>query len=69
MPDPVFSVTFVNPQLQNVFVANSAIEDEPPGTFGPGDKATFSVSFDNALAPGALRAVDAWSPGAAAATR
>jgi ABC-type polysaccharide/polyol phosphate transport system ATPase subunit len=50
--DPVFSVTFVSPQLQNVFVANSANEDEPAGTFGPGDQATFSVSFDNALAPG-----------------
>ena len=52
VPDPVFSVTFVNPQLQNVFVANSALEDELSGTFAAGDKATFSVSFDNALAPG-----------------
>jgi Wzt C-terminal domain len=52
VPDPVFSVTFVNPQLQNVFVANSALEDELPGTFAPGDTAVFSVTFDNALAPG-----------------
>ncbi len=52
VPDPVFSVTFVNPQLQNVFVANSALEEKLPGTFGAGDTATFSVTFDNALAPG-----------------
>ena len=50
--DPVFSVTFVNPQMQNVFVANSAMEDELSGTFGAGDTATFTVTFENALAPG-----------------
>jgi ABC-type polysaccharide/polyol phosphate transport system ATPase subunit len=50
--DPVFSVTFVSPQLQNVFVVNSATEGEAAGLFGPGEGATFSVKFDNALAPG-----------------
>jgi hypothetical protein len=50
--DPVFSITFVNPQLQNVFVANSAMEDELPGVFKAGEKASFSVTFNNALAPG-----------------
>ena len=50
--DPVFSVTFVNPQLQNVFVANSAMDEELPGTFAAGEEATFTVIFDNALAPG-----------------
>ena len=29
-------MTFVNPQRQNVFVANSATEDEPAGTFAAG---------------------------------
>ena len=50
--DPVFSVTFVSPQLQNIFVANSATEEQASGTFGPGESANFTVSFDNALAPG-----------------
>jgi ABC-type polysaccharide/polyol phosphate transport system ATPase subunit len=50
--DPTFAVAFVNPQRQNVFVATSATDPEPSGRFEPGETATFSVAFENALAPG-----------------
>jgi ABC-type polysaccharide/polyol phosphate transport system ATPase subunit len=50
--DPEFAVALVNPQRQNVFVANSASRGEQSGRFEAGDTADFTVSFDNALAPG-----------------
>jgi ABC-type polysaccharide/polyol phosphate transport system ATPase subunit len=50
--DPSFAVAFVNGQQQNVFVASSASGSERSGRFEPGESATFSVSFENALAPG-----------------
>jgi ABC-type polysaccharide/polyol phosphate transport system ATPase subunit len=50
--DPSFAVAFVNGQLQNVFVASSASESERTGRFEAGESVTFSVSFENALAPG-----------------
>lgn len=50
--DPSFAVAFVNPQRQNVFVASTATRSEATGRFDGGETATFSVSFDNALAPG-----------------
>ena len=53
--DPVFAVTFVNAQLQNVFVANTAMLDDPAGVYRPGDGRTFTVRFDNRWRPGATR--------------
>ena len=50
--DPSFAVAFVNPQRQNVFVASTATRSEATGRFDGGETATFSVSFENALAPG-----------------
>jgi len=50
--DPSFSVAFVNPQRQNVFVASSVTAGERSGRFEAGETAEFGVSFDNALAPG-----------------
>jgi len=49
---PDFAVAFVNAQRQNVFVAHTAHGGEDTGTFGPGDRALFSVEFENSLAPG-----------------
>ncbi len=50
--DPSFAVAFVNAQHQNAFVASSATDSDQTGRFEAGDTVTFSVSFDNALAPG-----------------
>jgi len=50
--DPEFSVAFVNAQRQNVFVATSTHDRTASGRFEGGTSALFSVSFDNALAPG-----------------
>ncbi|MEJ7789092.1 MAG: ABC transporter ATP-binding protein [Thermoleophilaceae bacterium] len=50
--DPSFAVAFVNAQHQNVFVASSATQHERTGRFEAGESASFSVTFDNALAPG-----------------
>jgi Wzt C-terminal domain len=50
--DPSFAVAFVNPQRQNVFVASSSTVGERSGSFEAGEAAQFSVSFENALAPG-----------------
>jgi ABC-type polysaccharide/polyol phosphate transport system ATPase subunit len=49
---PVFAVTFVNADRQNVFVANSAKTGLTTGRFEPGESARFRVGFQNALAPG-----------------
>ena len=57
--DPEFAVALVNPQHQNVFVANSASRGERSGRFEAGDTVEFAVSFENALAPGPLRGVHA----------
>jgi len=50
--DPSLAVAFVNAQRQNVFVATSAADSERTGRFEAGDSLTFSVSFENPLAPG-----------------
>jgi ABC-type polysaccharide/polyol phosphate transport system ATPase subunit len=50
--DPVFAVTFVNADRQNVFVANTAAAGVATGRFDAGDTAEFQVSFENSLAPG-----------------
>jgi ABC-type polysaccharide/polyol phosphate transport system ATPase subunit len=50
--DPEFAVALVNPQRQNVFVANSATRGEQSGQFEAGETVGFTVSFENALAPG-----------------
>jgi ABC-type polysaccharide/polyol phosphate transport system ATPase subunit len=50
--DPSFAVAFVNAQRQNAFVASSAAQSERTGRFRPGETVTFSVAFENSLAPG-----------------
>jgi ABC-type polysaccharide/polyol phosphate transport system ATPase subunit len=50
--NPGFSVTVVNADRQNVFIANSHSSGVDAGRFEAGDTATFRVSFENALAPG-----------------
>jgi ABC-type polysaccharide/polyol phosphate transport system ATPase subunit len=52
LEDPVLAVAVVNAQHQNVFVASSAARGERSGRFAAGETVDFSVSFDNALAPG-----------------
>ena len=52
LEDPEFAVALVNPQHQNVFVASSASRGEQSGSFEAGETVDFTVSFDNALAPG-----------------
>ena len=52
LEDPVVAVAVVNAQHQNVFVASSAARGEGSGHFDAGETLDFSVSFDNALAPG-----------------
>jgi ABC-type polysaccharide/polyol phosphate transport system ATPase subunit len=50
--DPAFAVALVNAQHQNVFVASSASRGERSGRFQAGETVDFTVSFENALAPG-----------------
>jgi ABC-type polysaccharide/polyol phosphate transport system ATPase subunit len=50
MDDPSFEVAFVNAQQQNVFIAKTPTEGT--GRFEQGETVTFTVSFENALAPG-----------------
>jgi ABC-type polysaccharide/polyol phosphate transport system ATPase subunit len=50
--DPTFAVAVVSSQRQNVFVASSATDAAPTGSFERGDEVTFSVAFENVLAPG-----------------
>jgi ABC-type polysaccharide/polyol phosphate transport system ATPase subunit len=50
--DPTFAVAFVSAQRQNVFVASSSTALGTTGSFAPGDEVTFTVSFENVLAPG-----------------
>ena len=52
LDDPVFAVAVVNPLHQNVFVASSAARGEASGSFEAGQTVDFTVSFENALAPG-----------------
>jgi ABC-type polysaccharide/polyol phosphate transport system ATPase subunit len=52
LDDPVFAVAVVNPLHQNVFVASSAARGEASGSFDAGQTVDFTVSFENALAPG-----------------
>src|SRR5215210_4723771 len=50
--DPVFAVTFVNADRQNVFVANSRSSGVATGHFDAGETVCFRIGFENALAPG-----------------
>jgi ABC-type Fe3+/spermidine/putrescine transport system ATPase subunit len=50
--DPVFTVTFVNTDRQNVFVANSRVSGMSTGHFEPGESVDFRLGFQNSLAPG-----------------
>jgi ABC-type polysaccharide/polyol phosphate transport system ATPase subunit len=50
--DPVFAVTFVNADRQNVFVANSRASGVEMGRFEAGERVSFRIGFENALAPG-----------------
>ncbi|MGI8594954.1 MAG: ABC transporter ATP-binding protein [Solirubrobacteraceae bacterium] len=50
--DPSFAVAFVNAQHQNVFVASTATHRTQTGRFEAGETVEFSVSFENAFAPG-----------------
>jgi ABC-type polysaccharide/polyol phosphate transport system ATPase subunit len=50
--DPSFAVSWVNDNLQNQFVVNTAIEQERTGRFEAGEEVVFSVAFDNVFAPG-----------------
>jgi ABC-type polysaccharide/polyol phosphate transport system ATPase subunit len=50
--EPVFAVTFVNADRQNVFVANSSTAQLATGHFEAGETAWFRISFENSLAPG-----------------
>ena len=52
LDDPEFAVALVNAQHQNVFVANSSSRGEQSGRFEAGEAVDFTVSFENALAPG-----------------
>jgi len=52
LEDPIFRAAFVNPQRQNVFVASSAVREEPSGSFAAGETVQFAVAFENVLAPG-----------------
>jgi ABC-type sulfate/molybdate transport systems ATPase subunit len=52
LEDPVVAVAVVNAQHQNVFVASSAARGERSGRFDAGETIDFTVSFENALAPG-----------------
>jgi ABC-type polysaccharide/polyol phosphate transport system ATPase subunit len=50
--DPVFSVTFVNADRQNVFVATTSSSGLSTGHFDVGERASFRLEFENSLAPG-----------------
>jgi ABC-2 type transport system ATP-binding protein len=50
--DPVFAVTFVNSDRQNVFVANSRASGMSTGHFEAGESVDFRLGFQNSLAPG-----------------
>jgi ABC-type polysaccharide/polyol phosphate transport system ATPase subunit len=52
LEDPIFRVAFVNPQRQNVFVASSAVREQPSGSYAAGETVQFAVAFENVLAPG-----------------
>jgi len=52
LDDPIFRAAFVNPERQNVFVASSAVREEPSGSFAVGETVQFAVAFENVLAPG-----------------
>jgi ABC-type polysaccharide/polyol phosphate transport system ATPase subunit len=52
LDDPIFRAAFVNPDRQNVFVASSAVREEPSGSFAVGETVQFAVAFENVLAPG-----------------
>jgi hypothetical protein len=53
LEDPMVAIAVVNAQHQNVFVAScSHARGERSGHFDAGETFDFSVSFENALAPG-----------------
>jgi ABC-type polysaccharide/polyol phosphate transport system ATPase subunit len=50
--DPSLTVAFQNETGINVCIVTTIIDHEHTGTYNPGDRARFSVTFDNVLAPG-----------------
>lgn len=50
--DPVVSVYLLNEDHKAVIVATTASEHERSGSFGNGERARFSFTFENVLAPG-----------------
>jgi ABC-type polysaccharide/polyol phosphate transport system ATPase subunit len=54
--DPAVAVVFENESRVPLFATSTDWADERTGTHGPGDEITFSVSFENAFAPGRLYA-------------
>jgi ABC-type polysaccharide/polyol phosphate transport system ATPase subunit len=54
--DPAVAVVFENESRVPLFATSTDWADEQTGTYGPGDEITFSVSFENAFAPGRLYA-------------
>jgi hypothetical protein len=54
LSSPVVAVTFENDRHHPVFVASTTYPKGKLESFQPGDEAVFSVSFDNAFAPGRI---------------
>ncbi len=50
--DPSLTVAFQNESGLNVCIVTTIIDHERTGTYEPGDRAKFSVTFDNLLGPG-----------------
>ncbi|HWH12703.1 MAG TPA: ABC transporter ATP-binding protein [Solirubrobacteraceae bacterium] len=53
--DPSLTVAFQNETGLNVCIVTTIIDHETTGTYHPGDRVTFSVTFDNVLGPGRYR--------------
>jgi ABC-type polysaccharide/polyol phosphate transport system ATPase subunit len=57
--NPIFGVVFQNSRRDTVFTTNTLATDPEPGTFAPGEEATFRVSFDLLFAPDRYHATPA----------
>ncbi len=53
--DPSLTVAFQNEAGVNVCIVTTIIDHEHTGTYRPGDRAKFSVTFENVLGPGRYR--------------
>lgn len=52
LEDPAFSVELEDEWGTKMFIATTAVENERSGRFAAGEQVTFSVDFENHLAPG-----------------